>query len=639
MKNNEAKIHIAVACHKPSRVPENPLLVPVQVNSAKAGKRLNMAHDDDGENISFKNPEYCELTAQYWEWKNVEADYYGLCHYRRFLCFTEPKDAVYNERTQIQAEAIDDFNLSRFGLEDAANMRRIIEQNDVVTGWQQDISKVNTPRGTQRTAYKHWTANHRALIMTEDLDRMLDLLDSVAPEVGKDTREYLQRGVFSGFNCFVMKRELFQELCRIEFAVLEKLEQFVDLSHYCTQLSRIYGFMGEIISSGYMYHLEKEHYKVKHVPLVYFNYTEDDRNKYKPDADEIPILFYQALDEPELFAVTWKSFLLNINSAQKYRAIICHTDMSSACQKAFAAMACDNPNVCVQFLSINSLRRTLAERYGIRYSAFAKLVKPERDIVIPVLPFLPYFLDQCTEILILGERTLVECDLSELWEERLKEETIIAAPKSIFMLARINHIFPERGFDYMQQQMHDPFEYYAVSAAKIDLDAYRKKVSPEQMLDYCINTQNRLRPEEEILNVAFEGCFQQADQKWNVWFESNSYLAGMLRYVPRNNYQDMIKAQKTPGVIAYMKNDPYEGTFTELSEMYWSVAAQTPQYQFCLAHATEAQIMIFTHKPKNVTDKLFKEGTGLRTIMKRILPLNSRRYRYIKKTMSLLNLE
>jgi hypothetical protein len=69
------------------------MLVPVQVNSATAAKRMNMAHDDDGDNISLKNPHYCELTAQYWEWKNVEADYYGLCHYRRFLCFNVPSDA------------------------------------------------------------------------------------------------------------------------------------------------------------------------------------------------------------------------------------------------------------------------------------------------------------------------------------------------------------------------------------------------------------------------------------------------------------------------------------------------------------------------------------------------------------------
>lgn len=638
MKNNEAKIHIAVACHKPSRLPENPLLVPVQVNSANAGKRMDMAHDDEGENISLKNPEYCELTAQYWEWKNVEADYYGLCHYRRFLCFTEPKNAVYNERSQIQAEAIDDFNLARFGLEDAVTMRRIIEQNDVVTGFQQDISKVYTPRGKQPTAYKHWTAHNRALIMTEDLDRMLDILERVAPEVGKDTREYLNGGAFSGYNCFVMKRELFRELCRIEFDVLEKLEQSVDITRYCTQLSRIYGYMGEIISSGYMYHLEKEHYKVKRVPLVYFNDTEDDRNKYRPEKEEIPILFYQTLDQPELFAVTWKSFLLTVNPAQKYRAIICHTDMSSACQKAFAAMAEDMPNIRVQFLNGNSLRRTFAERYGERYSAFAEKTNDDLDIVVPVLPFLPYYLDWCGEILVIRERMLVESDPAELWKEHLEEGKIIAAAKNMHMLARINYIYPERDFNYMQQQMHDPFEYYAVSVVKINLDAYRKKVPAERMIDFCLNTQGGLRQEEEILNVAFEGHFQQADQKWDVWLESNPYLAEVLPYAPRENYQNLIKARKNPGVIEYMRNDPFEGRFTELSEPYWSIAAQTPQYPICQGQALKTQLKM-AHKPRNITKKLVKEGTGLRATVKRVLPQGSRRYRYIKKTLSMLHLE
>ena len=53
-----------------------------------------MLHDDEGENISDKNPMYCELTAQYWAWKNLDADYYGFCHYRRYFNFS---DTVYEE--------------------------------------------------------------------------------------------------------------------------------------------------------------------------------------------------------------------------------------------------------------------------------------------------------------------------------------------------------------------------------------------------------------------------------------------------------------------------------------------------------------------------------------------------------------
>ena len=89
--NPLSQIKLFVCCHQAGqRVPAHPLLHPVQVGAALAQDHFpGFAHDDAGENISQKNRSYCELTAHYWAWKNVEADCYGFSHYRRYLYLDE----------------------------------------------------------------------------------------------------------------------------------------------------------------------------------------------------------------------------------------------------------------------------------------------------------------------------------------------------------------------------------------------------------------------------------------------------------------------------------------------------------------------------------------------------------------------
>ncbi len=83
----ETDVALYVACHRAFSLPAHRLLCPIQVGASVAKSRFpGFLQDDTGEHISLQNPRYCELTAQYWAWKNDEkSDYLGFFHYRRFL--------------------------------------------------------------------------------------------------------------------------------------------------------------------------------------------------------------------------------------------------------------------------------------------------------------------------------------------------------------------------------------------------------------------------------------------------------------------------------------------------------------------------------------------------------------------------
>ena len=85
------EITIVVATHKYSPMPTDRMYLPLQVGAAinKDNKGqlidLGFAKDNTGDNISDKNPFFGTQTALYWAWKNLDCDYKGLVHYRRYF--------------------------------------------------------------------------------------------------------------------------------------------------------------------------------------------------------------------------------------------------------------------------------------------------------------------------------------------------------------------------------------------------------------------------------------------------------------------------------------------------------------------------------------------------------------------------
>ena len=147
-------IKIFVSSHKDAEMFDSNILQPIQVGSSSSTRRFSWSlHDDEGENISDLNSSYCELTAQYWAWKNVDAEYYGFCHYRRHFVFNDAKRFEENPFGEIDVASVNQHVAELYGINDES-IRACLEDCDIVTSGAHDVSAFPEKCATVREQYE-----------------------------------------------------------------------------------------------------------------------------------------------------------------------------------------------------------------------------------------------------------------------------------------------------------------------------------------------------------------------------------------------------------------------------------------------------------------------------------------------------
>ncbi len=199
-------------------MPEDSVYVPVQVGAA-LHPALGYIPDNTGDNISDKNPNYCELTALYWAWKNLDADYIGLVHYRRYFTRKEVHN-IEKKKEQIL---------------DGKEWENILSKYPVVVP-----DKRNYYIETNRSHYNH--AHH-----TEGLDLAEQIIKEKFPDYLPAFNTIMNRTWAYMFNMFVMRRNLFNDYMAWMFDILFEIEKRVDITGWDNYESRIYGFVSELL--------------------------------------------------------------------------------------------------------------------------------------------------------------------------------------------------------------------------------------------------------------------------------------------------------------------------------------------------------------------------------------------------------
>ena len=419
--SKESNIKILIACHKPSELPKNELFLPIQVGAAKAKVDLGLQRDDDGEdNISAKNSGYCELTAIYWAWKNLDADYYGLFHYRRFYSFADEKFPISDDgRGMVRTKILSPDTFHKYGLDDPTAMRRIIESNDLIIHENRKVYGLPTPIGVPgSTVYEHYKMHDGTIVNTNDIDRMLNVIKQLYPKVYPYIQSYMQGNTFLGYNMFIMRKKYFCDMCDFTFSVLRKMEDYLtpELPNRSINSNRVYGYLAEILTSAYIHYIRQTNpqLKVKHLQMLYVFKT-DPIVPLKPIEKSVPIVidFTGSTLEHSFYLGSTLQQLLNNQQKSHYDIIIAYNDN-----------LLDSVKYCLQKMA--------STKTSIRFANFADFIDQQQElhgdnIIVNFKLALPYFLPEFNRIIVLNWHTWVKADLNELSNIKLGNHPLAAA--------------------------------------------------------------------------------------------------------------------------------------------------------------------------------------------------------------------
>lgn len=208
-----------VVSHKDFDPPAIDGYTPIAVGSLAIDPCCAFVRDNTGDNISAKNPNYCELTALYWIWKNdLSSDVIGFCHYRRYFS-TSPICC----------------NASCFLT--GANASKTLLSHDLILP-----SPFYWPTRTVGENYYLGGMGHE-----EDLRVTRDVVAELTPEYLAAFDGVMISQSASYCNMLVAPRRLFDEYCLWLFSVLAEVEKRIDISCYSVQEARVFGYLSELL--------------------------------------------------------------------------------------------------------------------------------------------------------------------------------------------------------------------------------------------------------------------------------------------------------------------------------------------------------------------------------------------------------
>lgn len=209
----------------------------IQCGAENLECNLKMECDNTGENISYKNKHWSEITGIYWFYKNNKNlrnyDYVALNSYRRFFNFN------FNTSDPVEFSSIDEVNKLLVGYK-AISLSNIMSKCDVMTP---------IPYTYRTSIWNICKKNYNE----NDFIVLRDVIRLKYPDYLEDFDEFFfANNKMIGHNMFIMKTDDFINFCDWVFDILFEVEKKINPSEYNIQMIRVFGYMHEVLLHIYI---------------------------------------------------------------------------------------------------------------------------------------------------------------------------------------------------------------------------------------------------------------------------------------------------------------------------------------------------------------------------------------------------
>ena len=587
--NKKLNIKILVGYHKPAVLLKSDVLVPIHLGRAlateasKDGKMSqedyqwmldNMIGDDTGDNISAKNREFCELTGIYWAWKNYDKlgnpDYIGFMHYRRHFIFEDHDYSSVNVDA-VPCTQIDDTYLNFVNFS-ADNIRLLLKDYDLIQ---------YAPLVHKKTVFQQFEdlANPKYNLDFEIWKKSINILKEIFPNYAQAADEYLNQHKHLWFNMFVMKKELFFEYANWIFTIQKELENKIDLNFLSVKGRRVLAFILERFYGIFIY-AHQNNLKSRKLKITMLDYPECQDVVPAFQNNNIPIVM--SADNNYVFYLATSIYSLIKNSSKQYNYDIMILEEGITESNKRIIKTLQKSNVKIRFINMNrfltNVDKNLFYLIGTHtYSTYFRF-------------YVPTIFKNYDKILYLDCDSVILSDVSELFFTDLSN-FFAAACIDIGVLAHMSEDEKFKNYVTNILKLKNPYEYFQAGVMVLNIKKLIECNIQDKLFEALKEIKTPRFVDQDILNCVFYKKVKFLDAKWNVEWNLPFDFKFLENKLPANIYEEYNVNREHPYFLHYSGKKPWNLIHTDLAEIFWSYAQQTPFYSRLIIEVMKKQIL------------------------------------------------